>query len=90
MVIQQIVPPSITHEILSTCFSSLTAGHLGVAGTPDKMKQKFYRPGLQEDTKLFVSWCPEAQTRLGPRKKYHHSSVEWQASYPFHHSPHRI
>ena len=88
VLLQQIVPPSMTHEILdhSTCHSSSTAGHLGVAKTSEKIKQKFYWPGLQKDTKLFVSWCPECQKRSGPPKKYRHAIVEWQASYPFHHT----
>ena len=85
VLLQQIVPLSMTHEILSACHSSSTAGHLGVANTSEKIEQRFYWPGLQEDTKLFVSRCPECQKRSGPPKRYHHSLVEWQASYPFHH-----
>ena len=52
-----------TQEILSACHSSTTAGPLGVAKTSEKIKQRFYWPGLQEDTKLFVSRCPECQKR---------------------------
>ena len=74
-----------TQEVLSACHSSPTAGHLGVAKTSEKIKQRFYWPGLQEDTKWFVSRCPECQKRSGPPKQYHHALVEWQASYPFHH-----
>ena len=85
VVLQQIVPPSMTQEILSACHASPTAGHLGVAKTSEKIKQRFYWPGLQEDTKMFVSRCPECQKRSGPPKKYQHSLVEWQASHPFHH-----
>ena len=85
VVIQQIVPPSMTHEILAASHSSSTAGHLGVAKTSGKIERRFYWPGLQEDTKLFASWFPECQKRSGPPKKYHHALVEWQVSYPFHH-----
>ena len=85
VVLQQIVPPSMTHEILSACHSSPSVGHLGVAKTSEKIKERFYWPGLQADTKPFVSQCPECQKRSGPPKKYHHSLIEWQASYPFHH-----
>ena len=85
VVLQQLVPPVMTHEILSACHSSSTDGHLGVAKTSEKLKQRFYWPGQQEDTKLFVSRCPECQKRSRPPKKYHHSLVEWQAKYPFHH-----
>ena len=85
MVLQQILSSSMTQEFLSECHSSSTTGHLVVAKTSEKLKQRFYWPGLHEDTKFFVSWFPECQKRSGPPKKYHHSLVEWQASYPFHH-----
>ena len=85
VVLQQIVPPSMTQEILTACHSSPTDGHLGVAKTSEKIKQRFYWPGLLEDTNLFVSLCPEGQKSSGPPTKNHHALVEWQASYPFHH-----
>ena len=85
MLLQQIVLPSRTHEVLLACHLSLIARHLGNAKTSEKIKQRFYWPGLQEDTKLFISRCPECQERSGPPKKCHHSLVEWQASYLFHH-----
>ena len=77
VVLQQLVPPWMTHEILSVCHSSSTAGHLGADKTSEKVKQRFYCywPGLQVDTKLFVSRCPECRKRSGPPNKYHHS---WQ------------
>ena len=50
VVLQQIVPPSMTQEILSACHSSPTAGHSGVAKASEKIKQRFYWPGLQQDT----------------------------------------
>ena len=40
--LQQIKPPSMTQEILSACHSLPTAGHLGVAKTSEKIKQRFY------------------------------------------------
>ena len=41
VLIQQIVPPSMRHEILSACQSSPTAGHLGVAKTSEKKNKDF-------------------------------------------------
>ena len=83
VVLQQIVPPSMTQEILSACHSSPTAGHFGVAKTSEKIK-RFYWTRLQEGTKFFVSCCPECQKCSRPPQKYHRALVEWQASYPFH------
>ena len=68
VVLQQVVPPSMTQEILSARHSSPTAGHIGVAKTSEKIKRSYW-PGLQEDTKLFVSRCPECQKRSRPPKK---------------------
>ena len=85
VVLQQTVPPTTTHEILAVCHSSSTTGQLGAAKTSERIKQRFYWPGLQGDTKTFVSRCPDCQKRSGPPKRYHHALVEWQASYPFHH-----
>ena len=83
VVLERIVPPSMTHGILSVCHSSATSGPLGVAKTSEKIKQRFYWPGLQEETKFFVNRCPECQKLSGPPKKYHPSLLEWQVGYPF-------
>ena len=57
-----------TNETLSACHSSGTSGHLGVAKTSEKTKQKYYWPGLQKDKRLFASRCSERQKRSGPPK----------------------
>ena len=75
-----------TKEMLSNCHSSSTAGHLRVATTSEKIKRKIFWSRLQEDTKLFVSQCSECQKLSGPPKKYHHSPMERQTSYLFHHT----
>ena len=56
VVLHQIVPPSVTPEVLLACHSSSTAVHLGVGKTSEKIKQRFYWTELQEDTKSFVGW----------------------------------
>ena len=85
MVLQQIAPPSRTHEIAPACHSSSTAGHLGVAKTSQEIKQRFHWSGRQEDTKLFVSRCRECQKRSEPPKEHHHAFFEWKGLYLFHH-----
>ena len=75
-----------TQEILPTFPSSSTAGNSGVAKTSAKMRERFYWPGLQEETKLFDIRCPEYQKISGPLKKNHQSLVKRQSSYLFHHN----
>ena len=69
MALQLIVLPSVTHELLRACHSSSTTGYLGVAKTSEKIKQTFFWPGLQNDTKIFVSRSRECQKRSGLPKK---------------------
>ena len=65
VLLQQIVPPSMTQEILSACHSSPTARHLGVAKTSEKIKQRFYWPGLQEDHKTVCQLVPGMSETFG-------------------------
>ena len=84
VVLQQIVPPSMTQELLSACHSSPTAGHVGVAKTSEK-KNKHSTGQDCRKTQNCLSGGARNVKRSGPLKKHHFSLVEWQASYPFHH-----
>ena len=55
--LQQLVPQCLIEELLGSTHSSSTGGHLGVAKVTEKIRQRFYWPGLQEDVKLFISRC---------------------------------
>ena len=83
--LQQIVPQSLVEELLRSTHSTSTGGHLGVARVTEKIRQRFYWPGFQEDVKLFISRCPQCQKRSNPPKTHRHALVDWKASYPFHH-----
>ena len=83
--LQQIVPPALVSEIISSLHGSTTAGHLGTHKTIEKIRQRFYWPGFKEDVKHYIRCCEPCQKRAGPPKTHRHSLVEWQPSYPFHH-----
>ena len=83
VVLQQIVPPSMTQEILSTCHSSATAGHLGVAKTPEKTKIRLARTAGRH--KIVCQPVPGRSKTLGTTQEKSTCLIEWQASYPFHH-----
>ena len=82
---QQIVPPDMVQEILSSVHASPTGGHLGVFKTTEKVRQRFYWPNFKEDIKLFIGRCEQCQKRANPPKKHLHSLSDWHPSYPFHH-----
>lgn len=63
------VPESLRHRILSEFHSSLeSGGHFGVMRTEDKMKKRFYWPGMTEDIRDYIKSCHECQMRN--RKKF--------------------
>ena len=83
--IQQVVPPSLVTEIITSLHNSLTAGHLGAYKTLEKVRQRYYWPGFRTDVKHHILRCDKCQKRSGPPQKHRHSLVDWKISYPFHH-----
>ena len=66
---QQLTPASSVPKILKSIHSSRTGGHLGIFKTVEKVRKRFYSPGLQEDIKLFINSCEQCQrtaTHQGP------------------------
>ena len=83
--LQQIIPPSLVTEIITSLHNSLTAGHLGAYKTLEKIRQRYYWPGFKTDVKHHILHCDKCQKRSGPPQKHRHSLVDWKISYPFHH-----
>ena len=82
---QQLIPASLVPQVLNSIHSSTTGGHLGIFKIVEKVRERFYWPGFQEDVKLFINRCEQCQKRANPPKTHRHSLVEWTPSYPFHH-----
>ena len=83
--LQQIVPPSLVTEVITSLHNSLTAGHLAAYKTLKKFRQRYYWPGFKTDVKHHILRCDKCQKRAGPPQKHRHSLVDWKISYPFHH-----
>ena len=83
--LQQIVPPSLVTEIITSLHNSVTAGHLDAYKTLEKIRQRYYWPGFKTDVKHHILRCDKCQKRSGPPQKHRHSLVDWKISYPFHH-----
>ena len=82
--LQQIVPPSLVTEIITSLHNSLTAGHLGAYKTQEKIRQRYYWPGFKTDVMHHILRCDKCQKRSGPPQKHRCSFVDWKISYPFH------
>ena len=83
--LQQIVPPSLVTEIITSLHNSLTAGHLGAYKTLEKFRQRYYWLGFKTDVKHHILRCDKCQKRSSPSQKHRHSHVDWKISCPFHH-----
>ena len=83
--LQQIVPPSLVTEIITSLHHSLIAGHLGAYKTLEKFRQRYYWPGFKTDVKHHILRCDKCQKRSGPPQKQRRSLVDWKISYQFHH-----
>ena len=82
---QQLIPASLVTQVLNSIHSSTTGGHLGIFKTVEKVRERFYCPGFQDDVKLFINRCEQCQKRANPHKTHRHSLVKWTPSYLFHH-----
>ncbi|UYV82739.1 K02A2.6-like, partial [Cordylochernes scorpioides] len=60
-----VVPRHLRMEILSDLHDAPTAGHLGFAITYDRVKRRFYWPGLYRSVKRYVGHCQDCQRRKG-------------------------
>ena len=53
--LQQIIPPALVSEIITSLHNSATVGHLGTYKTIEKIRQRYYWPGFKEDVKKTYS-----------------------------------
>ena len=83
--LQQIAPPSLVTEVISSLHNLVTAGHLGAYKTLEKIRQRYYWPGSKTDVRHHILRCDKCQKRSGTPQKHQHSLVNWKISYPFHH-----
>ncbi|UYV75949.1 hypothetical protein LAZ67_13001892, partial [Cordylochernes scorpioides] len=58
-----VVPKSLRLEVLRSLHDSPTAGHLGFAKTYDRIRRRFYWPGLFRSVRNYVGHCRECQRR---------------------------
>ena len=65
--LQRIVPRSMVPEVLTTLHSSKTAGDLGTHKVIEKVPQRFYWPGFEDDVKQLIQCFDVRQKNLEPQ-----------------------
>ncbi|GBO16658.1 Retrovirus-related Pol polyprotein from transposon 412, partial [Araneus ventricosus] len=61
-----VVPKELRGDILRSLHDGPTAGHLGFAKTYDRIRRKYYWPGLYGSIRRYISHCKKCQRRKTP------------------------
>nr|KAG5699813.1 hypothetical protein BaRGS_013533 [Batillaria attramentaria] len=64
-----VVPRSLQARILELGHSNLSAGHMGIGKTLKRLRQRYFWPGQQRDTQLFVKGCASCNRSKHPTRR---------------------
>ena len=65
-----VIPKSLQEKVLLLLHDSVTAGHLGVKKTLQRVKQRYYWCGSSRDVKAWCRNCPKCSSRRKPQKRF--------------------
>ena len=82
---QLCVPKAEVSQILTMLHNDPSGGHLGVAKTIHRARQRFYWPGIRGDIEAWVASCEVCQRRKITHQKHRTPMKIWPASQPFFH-----
>jgi hypothetical protein len=57
-----VLPSQLVDEVIGNMHNAVYSGHLGVNKTWEKVKERFYRPGLATAVKEYIKYCMICQT----------------------------
>ena len=61
------IPYNMCSDVLFECHDSIYSGHLGRTKTWERVREKYYWPGMYEDIKTYVKTCEECMRFKGER-----------------------
>ena len=80
--LQLVVPCPLRDEVLHELHAGALEGHLGEDKTLNKVKERFYWPGMQHDVRNWCRTCEACQTRKSAPKKNHAPLQTIKAGFP--------
>ena len=81
--LQLVLPRSLVPDILSALHDALSAGHLGVNKTVERVREQFYWYGLQHDVEDWCRQCEKCARRKSPQATARAPLVSSCPGYPF-------
>lgn len=64
-----VIPSSLVPSILEECHDSPFSGHMGFTKTYDRVKQRYWFPGMRRKIMRYVATCTQCQFRKSPRTR---------------------
>lgn len=80
---QVVIPQNFKRVLLEEFHSSRTGGHLGVAKTYKKLRQRYFWNLQHRDVELFVKNCEKCRARSGPRRRLRGELQTYVVGAPF-------
>ena len=77
------VPLNQVQKVLLQLHDSPASGHLGNKKTLDRVRQRFYWPGLKNDVDSWISGCATCQKRKNPKQSHQQEMQLWAFYEPF-------
>jgi len=81
--LQLVLPRSLVPDVLSALHDAPSAGHLGVAKTVERVRERFYWYGLQSDVEDWCRQCEKCTKRKSPQTNARAPLVSSCSGYPF-------
>ncbi|KRX54087.1 Gypsy retrotransposon integrase-like protein 1 [Trichinella sp. T9] len=78
-----VIPRARVPEVLDLIHNHPTGGHLGVAKSLEKIRQRFYWPQQREDVKDWCRTCDACASRKAPQAKARAPMQIQPVGYPF-------
>ncbi|OXA48778.1 Transposon Tf2-9 polyprotein [Folsomia candida] len=64
-----VIPSKLIPSVLDECHDSPFSGHMGFTKTYDRIKQRYWFPGMRRQIMRYVATCSKCQFRKSPRSK---------------------
>ena len=77
-----VIPRSLRSRVLNSCHDTIFSAHLGVNKTVDRVKQRFFWPGLRETVKQHIRSCQVCAVSKGAYRKFRATLVDFRVGAP--------
>lgn len=80
--LQRVLPASLRSEVMRELHDNVTAGHLGVNKTLERVRERYYWLHYREDVKMHCQSCDKCSSRKGPARKARSKLQKYQVGRP--------